>query len=1147
MADPTNETQVRLRDDSLAVIQRRLAETRIVDGTGVPRNDPDRFEPLELPHRSSPFLTLAEWPQGRGDGVPRWVIKVLMVLEEDLAAFKDWSRILEWERKRFTDELHGDLDHLRKVHKLPLPLARGMWQQPPVRILQLGPIRRLELLEGASGTSGPSLVLTYLQRPYIPWPTLRDVGYAEPQLRQKWEKHCSLSGYSDELVHDPAMYSHFCEEALAGPDGRLLLTSAWRYRLWPKPKQRNRFWQTVIRMIEKVPAVLRALMLFLLVVAPGLAAAAAEPPAVWFLNARGTGRDFVYLSVGGSAGRPPAAPEQVLLGWSWQETGSGVEIYPSPTRFLPRPFDRPGKRAIVWRTSAAAASLPTIGIGPGHELWLVSEDDGARMWADLLDAVEAAFRQTLLETTAGSRDGVATIGRLGTCPLRSMPMPGEADGWRRLEMPGSARQSRTGGHYHVGARRDAETTQPVVTHRYLRWVADPSSCAGISGLDLRLFPAPRQTASALGADYFLDISAVETRRLGFFDLDPHGFSPGVASAADELTPVEVTLDLPIGSDDLCARPEARALCQQDAFRRRQLYTVAPEQRQTEVGQALIAACQAALPAGTTTADCTGREPWGEERGIFLAEYRGDLLLHETPRLTSRFAGSAPAWTLVADETQGEASLRLLLPGPQPATLALRVPSPANGVEPSGDVDMPLPSRASLISRLADVWPWLAGAGTLILALVLAAYFGRRRREGRQIQVTHPSLPAADPDDRSLALAAPQAEEKPSRQGASEPATDSQVEELHHRLTALEASLSRFTESPAKSVSEPDEDRLTGKLDELEERIDRIEHKSQSSINQLEDLIVRMTGRLQELEKSARSSPSRTSPVVVADLAQGLADRSDASMQGLRRSLEVADPLAKWIEVLLATFGAMSGGEAETVADNLPREAGKEWRRSSAWLRSFLQRDVPTFRQLLAPEGDGDSQIDAESPTWATFMRESQLRNTASLDSWRAYFCPTDRTGRLDEVAQALQHLVEAYPIEHLDDNAAGRFYDRLTENLAAKGAEPRFHDLLHRLAAGLGYEYRPVRLYIASRDKADFSFLTEHCGTIDLTLRIGLMVSAPEDLVVRVPTVFLFDAQSGDRIRGRALVADPAASPVRARPSRQILNLREERKIGKQL
>ncbi len=147
-----------------------------------------------------------------------------------------------------------------------------------------------------------------------------------------------------------------------------------------------------------------------------------------------------------------------------------------------------------------------------------------------------------------------------------------------------------------------------------------------------------------------------------------------------------------------------------------------------------------------------------------------------------------------------------------------------------------------------------------------------------------------------------------------------------------------------------------------------------------------------------------------------------------------------------------------------------------------------------------------------FMQETGIRDPASLDSWHAYFCPPDAAGRFDDVTQALQCLVEAYPIEHLEKAAEDRFYDHLDEQLKTDGAESGFHDLLRRLAAGLGYEYRPVWLHVASVNEDEFAFLEDHYGSID-------MVSAGDDLVVRVPLIFIADAQSGRLIRGRALIS----------------------------
>lgn len=217
----------RLCDDYVEVVRRRLAETRTEDGG---RRSPERFEVLGTAHHTSPFLTLAEWPRVRNEGIPRWVLKVLMVLPDD-NAHESWFRILKWEEERFATELNADLQYPGEVRKLPLPLARDRAWKSTVTLRRLGPIRRQELLGGPTGVTALPLKLDYLERPFIPWPILCDVGYAEDELKEKWKQYCTKQGYPSQLEDaDAELFTHFCEEALVGP-GESILTSAWRFRL----------------------------------------------------------------------------------------------------------------------------------------------------------------------------------------------------------------------------------------------------------------------------------------------------------------------------------------------------------------------------------------------------------------------------------------------------------------------------------------------------------------------------------------------------------------------------------------------------------------------------------------------------------------------------------------------------------------------------------------------------------------------------------------------------------------------------------------------------------------------------------------------------------------------------------------------------
>ena len=496
---------------------------------------------------------------------------------------------------------------------------------------------------------------------------------------------------------------------------------------------------------EGMTARARLLGLLAALVLPLAAAAqeapATEPrtgaPAVFFLNARNTGRDFVYLSVGGSPHRPPTNLDQVVLGWSWNEAGTEIPSYPSGVRLGSLPFDRLGeeKDARFWRTSATEASFPPLGIGPGQGLWLLDGEHRAQTWAALLDAVEAAYRQTLIEPPPAS-DGLATIGHLGSCPVHSLPMPGSDDTWRFLHLPGSARPSLTGGQYFVDPRQATGKTESITTQRYLRWVVNPSNCLQNSNLALRLFPIPGR-----GSAYFLEFTEVTVRRVGFFALDPEGFHPGVVRLAPTQGPERTVLDLPPAAADLCTYPDLGTMCQRDASRRRQIFTIAPEYGEMLHGQTLTVACQGSLSA----ASCSDASVWGKKRGPFLMEYQGTLRLHEDPLLTSHLIDGRPVWRLEGSESQAAAGgvLQLRLPGRDSLTLEL-VPPPPPSSRPDAEGQTTPPSPSSALDPRAWViatWPWWSvAAGFVVLVLLIGA---RRRRSALSVPAT--TLPSQPQD------------------------------------------------------------------------------------------------------------------------------------------------------------------------------------------------------------------------------------------------------------------------------------------------------------------------------------------------------------------------------------------------------------------
>ena len=211
---------LRLRDDYEEVLIDWITRARR-SATG--RVDLD-FEVLSPLHRNSPFLTLAEHLGDSQSGLPWRVVKLLVVLDDDPGE-PVWQEILKRERDRWLDELRRRLTLPSRVETLGLPLsAPRTGSGGLVEIAEIGPLRHRDLLVGAPSDGG--VRFSYLVRPFIAWPQLRDIGTSADQLKETWQVYYEDHGVAEHL-RGP-LFEHFCDEALTNGRGDLLLTSAWR-------------------------------------------------------------------------------------------------------------------------------------------------------------------------------------------------------------------------------------------------------------------------------------------------------------------------------------------------------------------------------------------------------------------------------------------------------------------------------------------------------------------------------------------------------------------------------------------------------------------------------------------------------------------------------------------------------------------------------------------------------------------------------------------------------------------------------------------------------------------------------------------------------------------------------------------------------
>ena len=335
-----------------------------------------------------------------------------------------------------------------------------------------------------------------------------------------------------------------------------------------------------------------------------------------------------------------------MLGWSWDEAGTPVELYPgrSPVRY--RPSGLGGKKPYQWRERSSLVGHPPIGLGPGNELlFLVSHArmrSNAMAWAELLDVVEAAYRHSWPGLTVAQRQGELVVGLLGDCPIKSRPVESRHRGWSPLTLPGHARPSRPGGHYYVAqTRAPVERVGNVETRRVLRWVDKRERCSG-DGLDLRLFETPYEEPMRYA--YFLIWKDVDVLSADFLDLEPEPWTPSVRLVASRgrgqrseranvgRWPGPSGGDgSPQGRRDLCRDPLVGDLCGRDLEIRDRLATSLGPDRLPAVQER----CRKLFSMlGVAGDPCADKEVWHAKTGPYLIGYRGELPLADQ-RLVSR--------------------------------------------------------------------------------------------------------------------------------------------------------------------------------------------------------------------------------------------------------------------------------------------------------------------------------------------------------------------------------------------------------------------------------------------------------------------------------------------------------------------------------
>ncbi len=826
--------------------------------------------------------------------------------------------------------------------------------------------------------------------------------------------------------------------------------------------------------------------------------APAEPPSVWFLNARRTGPDNVYLTVGGTRSTPPTAPDEVRLAWSWSGD-SDEPLYPNTTLTRYLTPEHPGKKARPWILDGELTAFPTLGIGSGHELFLTATDHGeAQAWADLLDGIEAAYRQSMPDVAPEQRFEVLQIGIFGECIIQSWPLsPDETNpGWTAFDLPGHARPSRAGGFNYVDPAGVPESSdvKTIRVSRFLRWAEGPSSCLGKStGQTLRLFPMPDTEAPAPRSDFFLSIRGVEIRKLDFFDLAPLPWTSAVRSggparqaelSAQAVPSAEQRSTAAAGQPfDLCKAQGTEKVCEADRKIRRRLYTWnSAGEPLPALGVRVTRACEAILTdkflaGGETPHPCTDAGAWQRApAGVYLADFAGDLVLNENPRIVSRLAeGELVQWL-----SETGPGTRVSFSLPDGTTVRLEFPGP--DVPPD---DVPHPGSGDA----AGPWPsWLPYLAVILLLGVLVVVLVRKRV--RPVREADSSLYRLLETEQDLPARTNHLEEQ-VRSDAEETSS-----ELHARLDEYGKQLKSHEVTIAKL-----EDTIQSELMELRRQLRALSEKSEVC-----------EATLARIETSSSTAPASAWDVFTQEL-EGL---DAAERKRVDQTLLAASDLGRWIDLLRPLLDDLDHDlAAPAMPRNLPPPARKEWDRSYEAVRGFAARDAAVCRR---PVPDADPKTVADLLQEAGWLDQSLPVG----ERLRRHLAPPDERGRLDEVTLALQYLLEAFPIEQLEAVERKSLRQELKERLEAARLPGDFHQLIEEAAAGLGLGYRAVRYYQTRISQEGFDFLEKAHSAISLSSRVGFSATTDPGMVVvvRLSRVFLFEEKTGEWVSGHACIAE---------------------------
>ena len=891
----------------------------------------------------------------------------------------------------------------------------------------------------------------------------------------------------------------------------------------------------------------------------------AEVPGVWYFNLADD-KDRVRIVVGGTSSSPPKDLSDVHLAWGLYEQNRKDTDLMMPSEVVEVSSQwllssSPAvKQPLLWNGDDASVEHPRFLAGPGGELW-VEEESTEWGWSQVLDALEAAWRQTSLDGAA--RMDLIEIGTFGRCKVISRAVPDLGDDMPDAWVPDRALSASSLGNEPYASRSTQAVAQgigeSVRFHQFQRWLVPNSGigCVPSEDAEFRAFAARGEALLTLSSGI---------RGVDLSEVDPAGdWDPGrraLLSDAVRNGLASLSVDRKtIGENakDLCSIAELSSACETRALRRAQAYVWSENpssENLKELARLLAKNCSKALG---TPCDLASPQGWGSSFAHYLTHSLGPV---ESGVVTETWTGdSSVAWELTALGDQLPGTVQL--PGGHSLTLS------TEGAQVSDSST----DQVQLLLLGA-----IGGLAALVCVVVIRKWIVRgEAREsgpvgGGSDEVFPEGLrhgpPAVDARaDPTIAVIGDCDEVISNEVGMDHKEEDEQSgsEDQNSLLQELEGLSSE--------VAEIDE-RLGGmerRLDELEKIIPTIDsyHAAKESVDSRLGLVEASMDRQLQVSPIAGAGGSSAdagplarlltdNPSLLATLKilaeqvppeaiAALTDegRTFASRQSLERekkkitevfnsltqeleiapsnlrvpvsaSLEACSRLGYWIQYFWPALDASLDHGLKGVVDGLPAPARQEWLNARKRLTYFSLVEARLFRRLA----DGRADRTEPSIVEGNVLMSLQGQEAENfIERLRKYFCFAGDAGRFGALVTSLQYVLEAFTVEHLKKEERAKLHQRLRAAQEEAGLSLDVHQMLERLAEGIGLEYVPVRYYTNAEAPEYRKIIKDRMSAIDLSERIGFDVRTAHGTVVRLHQPFLFEKDTGMYLSGHVLVA----------------------------